>query len=242
MRQSRRHVLLLRHKAGYVNPRETEAASPAALPPRASWRYLPIVYKAIDAHGLLGDGVRFVYVALDEPHKQTVLAFGPGDAIERRARVLLLDRATGLGTDLVVSITEDRIVTQQSIDAANDGHVPMLDQEFEDIEWFLLESPEWLAAMRKRDLDPPNVRAVPLSAGAFGHEDEIGRRVVRVLAFYQYDEADLPWAHPIDGVVAYVDLTARRVTEGDRRDRAARCPPNVASGTPNRTRRRPAPI
>ncbi|MBP1817254.1 primary-amine oxidase [Mycobacterium sp. OAE908] len=171
------------------------------------------VRRIVDVHGLLGESVRFVYTALEEPHKETVLAFSPGDPIERRARVLLLDRATGLGADLVVSITGDRVVTQQSIDAGADGHVPILDQEFEDIEAFLLESAEWLTAMRKRNLNPTDVRAVPLSAGVFGHEDEVGRRVVRVLAFYQYDEADLPWAHPIDGVVAYVDLTARRVTK-----------------------------
>ena len=171
------------------------------------------VRRIVDAHGLLGESVRFVYVALDEPHKKTVLAFSPGDPIERRARVLLLDRATGLGSDLVVSITDDRVVTQQSIDAGTEGHVPILDQEFEDIEAFLLESSEWLDAMKKRNLNPTDVRAVPLSAGVFGHEDEVGRRVVRVLAFYQYDEADLPWAHPIDGVVAYVDLTDRCVTK-----------------------------
>ena len=171
------------------------------------------VRRIVDAHGLLGESVRFVYTALDEPHKDTVLAFRAGDPIERRARVLLLDRATGLGSDLVVSITEDRVVAQQSIDAATEGHVPILDQEFEDIEAFLLESSEWLDAMKKRNLNPTDVRAVPLSAGVFGHEDEVGRRVVRVLAFYQYDEADLPWAHPIDGVVAYVDLTDRCVTK-----------------------------
>lgn len=171
------------------------------------------VRRIVDAQGLLGGSVRFVYTALDEPHKETVLAFSPGDPIERRARVLLLDRATGLGTDLVVSVTGDRVVTQQSIDAGSEGHVPILDQEFEDIEAFLLESAEWLDAMRKRNLNPTDVRAVPLSAGVFGHEDEVGRRTVRVLAFYQYDKADLPWAHPIDGVVAYVDLTARRVTK-----------------------------
>ena len=125
----------------------------------------------------------------------------------------MLDRATGLGTDLVVSITEDRVVAQQSIDAGTEGHVPILDQEFEDIEAYLLESSAWLDAMRKRGLNPRNIRAVPLSAGVFGHEDEVGRRVVRVLAFYQCDDADLPWAHPVDGVVAYVDLTARRVTK-----------------------------
>jgi primary-amine oxidase len=115
----------------------------------------------IDGHGLLGESVRFVYLALDEPHKDAVLAFSPGDPIFRRARVLLLDRATGLGTDLVVSITEDRVVAQQSIDAGTEGHVPILDQEFEDIEAFLLESSAWLDAMRKRGLNPQNIRAVP---------------------------------------------------------------------------------
>lgn len=163
--------------------------------------------------GLLGDDVRFVYLALEEPHKQTVLAFTPGDPIERRARVLLLDRATGKGSDLVVSITEGTIVSQVHIDSEIDGHVPILDQEFEDIESFLLDCPEWIAAMRKRELDPAKVRAVPLSAGVFGHEDEVGKRIVRVLAFYQYDQADLPWSHPIDGVVAYVDLTRRAVVK-----------------------------
>jgi primary-amine oxidase len=59
-----------------------------------------------------------------------------------------------------------------------------------------------MARRCKRGLNPQDVRAVPLSAGEFGHEDEVGRRVVRVLAFYQYDRPT--WAHPIDGVVAYV--------------------------------------
>jgi len=169
------------------------------------------VRRIVDAAGLLGDQVRFVYVALEEPHKDTVLSFANGDPIDRRARVLLLDRATGLGSDLVVSVTQDRVVDSTALDAAADGHVPILDQEFEDIEEFLLDCPEWIAAMTKRGLNPPDVRAVPLSAGVFGHEDEVGHRIVRVLAFYQYDAADLPWAHPIDGVVAYVDLTERRV-------------------------------
>jgi primary-amine oxidase len=171
------------------------------------------VRRIVDDNGLLGAGVRFVYVALDEPHKKTVQAFTAGDPIDRRARVLLLDRATGQGNDLVVSVTNGRIDSSAAVDGSADGHVPILDQEFEDIESFLLECPEWLDAMRKRELEPTNVRAVPLSAGVFGHEDEVGRRIVRVLAFYQYDAADLPWAHPIDGVVAYVDLTQRTVVK-----------------------------
>ncbi|HEY5854674.1 MAG TPA: primary-amine oxidase [Aldersonia sp.] len=167
----------------------------------------------LTAEGLVGDAVRFVYVGLEEPAKATVQAFRCGDPIDRAARVLLLDRATGIGTDLVVSLSENRIVRSTAVDSANDGHVPILDEEFEDIESFLLDSPEWLAAMRKREIEPSQVRAVPLSAGVFGHEDEVGHRIVRVLAFLQSDGADLPWAHPIDGVVAYVDLTMRAVVK-----------------------------
>jgi primary-amine oxidase len=122
------------------------------------------VRRIVDDNGLLGAGVRFVYVALDEPHKKTVQAFKAGDPIDRRARVLLLDRATGQGNDLVVSVTNERIDSSAAVDGSADGHVPILDQEFEDIESFVLDCPEWLDAMRKRELDPASVRAVPLSA------------------------------------------------------------------------------
>lgn len=161
--------------------------------------------------GLLGESVRFVYVALEEPHKQTVLAFRPGDPIERRARVIILDRDSGRGTDLIVSISGAQVVYRHDVDPVTDGQVPVLDEEFGDVEAILMECDEWLAAMRKRGLDPAKVRALPLSAGAFGHEDEVGKRVARVLGFYQFDEADLPWGHPIDGVVAHLDLTAKQV-------------------------------
>ena len=171
------------------------------------------VKETVSAAGLVTEHVRFVYVGLEEPPKSTVLAFRPGEHVERRARVLLLDRATGAGSDHVVSVTERRILGTVAVDAATDGHVPILDEEFEDIESFLLSSFDWIAAMAARGIDPQKVRAVPLSAGVFGHEDEVGHRIVRVLALHQEDEADLPWAHPIDGVVAYVDLTEQRVVK-----------------------------
>lgn len=164
----------------------------------------------IAENGLLSEDVRFVYIALEEPGKAAVLA---GTTADRQANVLLLDRGTGIGTALIVSLGERSIVSSTSIDSSQDGHVPILDEEFDDIEAYLLESPDWLAAMSKRGIHPEKVRAVPLSAGVFGHEDEVGHRMVRVLAFHQEDSADLPWAHPIDGVVAYVNLTQKRVVK-----------------------------
>ena len=169
------------------------------------------VRRIVGAHGLLGESVRFVYAALEEPHKDVVLAFEPGDPIERRARIMLLDRAIGKGTDAIVSITDNAVVYEHTVDPVTEGQVPILDEEFGDIEAMLLACDEWIAAIRKRDLDPEKVRAVPLSAGAFGHADEVGKRVVRVLGFYQYDDADLPWGHPIDGLLATIDVTAKHV-------------------------------
>ncbi len=169
------------------------------------------VRRIVGAHGLLGESVRFVYAALEEPHKDVVLAFRPGDPIERRARIMLLDRAIGKGTDAIVSITDNAVVYEHTVDPVTEGQVPILDEEFGDIEAMLLACDEWIVAIRKRDLDPEKVRAVPLSAGAFGHADEVGKRVVRVLGFYQYDDADLPWGHPIDGLLATIDVTAKHV-------------------------------
>ncbi|MGY1810042.1 primary-amine oxidase [Blastococcus sp. SYSU D00669] len=165
----------------------------------------------VEAAGLLQESSKFVYVGLEEPHKRDVLAWSPGDPVERRLRVLLLDRATGAGRDLTVSVTQRSVVRDEEIDAVADGQVPILDAEFEAIEPILAEDERWVGAMAKRGLDIGQVRAVPLSAGSYFPE-EFGHRIIRVLGFHQADEADLPWAHPVDGVVAYVDVTRGVVT------------------------------
>jgi primary-amine oxidase len=165
----------------------------------------------VEAAGLLEDSTKFVYVGLDEPHKRDVLAWTPGQPVERRVRVLLLDRATGQGRDLTVSIPSRSVVRDVEIDGVADGQVPILDAEFEAIEPILAADERWVAAMAKRGLDVAEVRAVPLSAGSYFPE-EFGSRVVRVLGFHQADPADLPWAHPVDGVVAYVDITRGTTT------------------------------
>ena len=156
--------------------------------------------------GLVQPSTVFVYVGLEEPHKRDVLEFVPGAQVERRLRLLLLDRATGSGRDVLVSVTAGTVVRDTEIDGVADGQVPITDAEFEAIEPILATDEGWLAAMAKRGLDVADVRAVPLSAGSY-YPEEHGHRVVRVLGFHQADPDDLPWAHPVDGVVAYVDIT-----------------------------------
>nr|WP_246314862.1 primary-amine oxidase [Kineococcus aurantiacus] len=159
---------------------------------------------------------RFAYLGLLEPPKPAVLAFTPGDAVERTVRVLLLDTATGTGRDVRVSLSDGRIVSDREVDGAVEGHLPILEEEFGAIEPILNADDRWVSTLASRGLTPADVVTVPLSAG---HYDDIpatdpgAARILRVFAFAQPDPSALPWAHPVDGIVAYVDLSAAKVLQ-----------------------------
>jgi primary-amine oxidase len=100
------------------------------------------------------------------------------------------------------------------LDPRADGRVPIISEDFAVAEEVVRADPGWRAAMARRGLaDVSKVRACPLTAGSFGVAGEDGRRMVRVLAFRQEREHDYVWAHPVDGIAAYVDLIERKVFE-----------------------------
>jgi primary-amine oxidase len=167
----------------------------------------------LERAGLVDDATRFVYVGLHEPDKRDVRAFqqDPSHRVDRRCRMYLLDQPTGQGSRVVISLDDQSIVSNTAVDPVRDGQVSLLDEEFEIADKLVAADESWCAALRRRGIDPAKVRGVPLSAGHFGFEDEIGKRMARVVGFCQEDDKDLPWAHPIDGLVAYVDLTARSI-------------------------------
>jgi primary-amine oxidase len=156
---------------------------------------------------------RFAYVGLEEPHKREVLAYshGTGPRPERQARVMLLDMATGQSTDNIVSLDSESIVSTVDVDLAK-GQMPVLLEEFDAIGPICAEDPRWMEALAARDTTPDKVMCVPLSAGSYGFEEEVGRRIVRVLAFRKDYPEDHPWAHPLEGLCAYVDTADRKIT------------------------------
>ncbi|ACZ32068.1 Amine oxidase (copper-containing) [Xylanimonas cellulosilytica DSM 15894] len=164
--------------------------------------------------GLVQDTTKFVYVGLLEAPKSAVLAWeaGTGSLPARQVRVQLLELATGVQHDVVADVTAGAVVSVEQLDTAEVGQLPILDTEFELIPEIVAASTEWAAALAARGLTPEQVVTVPLSAGVFGHEDEVGKRMARVFAFRMDHPADHPWAHPVDGLVAYVNLTTREVT------------------------------
>jgi primary-amine oxidase len=163
------------------------------------------------AAGLLNGMVRFAYYGLEEPPKDDVLAGDPTTA-DRRLRAFLVNTGTGESTDVVVSLTHHDVVSARTLDPGTDGQMPILDSDFIAVDEIVKADPNWRAAMARRGYeDLSQIRACPITAGAYGVADDDRRRMVRVLAFVQAREHDLAWAHPVDGIAAYVDLIERKV-------------------------------
>jgi primary-amine oxidase len=164
--------------------------------------------------GLLAPTTRFAFLGLEEPAKPEVLGWRPGDPVNRRVRAVLLDVATGKVVDAVVTVTEHEVESVTEVDCASAGQPPILLEEFIAVDEIVKADEGWRAAMARRGItDLDLVRPCPLSAGAFDLAGEEGRRLLRVLSFLQNRPSDHCWAHPIDGVVAYVDLIEKRVIE-----------------------------
>ncbi|KGM14007.1 primary-amine oxidase [Cellulomonas bogoriensis] len=163
------------------------------------------VRELLDGAGLLTATTRFAYLGLEAPRR----CDGPAPS-GRAVRVLLHDVAGATARDVRVSLTAGTVSTRD-LDPVVDGQVPVLDEEFELVEQVLAQDLRWQESLGRRGLSVEEVRVAPLSAGVFGYEDEVGRRVLRGLAFHQQHPRDHAWAHPVDGLVGYVDVLARTV-------------------------------
>ncbi|MEN2739221.1 primary-amine oxidase [Microbacterium sp. X-17] len=164
------------------------------------------------ASGLVTEHTRFTYVMLREPHKRDVLDPDRAPGLHREVEALLLDFSTGAVTQAVADITAGVVVHTRELDPVTEGTAPVLDEEFALVDEIVKADAGWVAALARRGIhDVSTVRTCPLTAGHFDYDDEEGRRMFRVLAFVQQSESDLPWAHPIDGVVAHVDTLSRSV-------------------------------
>ena len=114
---------------------------------------------------------------------------------------------------MTVSVSSGTVISAVELDTAVTGELPVLEEEFEVVEQLLATDERWLKALAGRGLDVSKVRVAPLSAGVFEYPEEKGRRILRGLAFVQDFPEDSAWAHPVDGLVAYVDVVSQEVTQ-----------------------------
>ena len=176
----------------------------------------------IDAAGLITETVRFPAVLPVEPDKKATFAWKPGKPFDRSILYVLLDTATGISHEVVVSVTDEKIVSQTKVksDEHPYGQPPYLFEEYERVDALVKAHPEWQAAMARRGItNVDDIFCAPLAPGYFGFDDEIGRRMIRSLTFLRDNPTDSPWAHPVEGLLVTIDLTKGEVVrvqdEGD---------------------------
>ena len=153
--------------------------------------------------------VRFATVTLNEPAKETVLSFTPGDRIEREAFIVLLDNATAETFEAVISLSDRTVKSWEYIP---DVQPPIMLDEFVECEAAVKANPEFQAAIAKRGItDPDLVMVDPWSAGHYGVQDEEGVRLSRALCWVRANPTDHGYARPIEGVIPVVDLNKMEV-------------------------------
>jgi len=198
-----------------VFPAEAAGGSPHPLDP-LSEAELSAACDIMRTEKSLGPDTRFGFVQLDEPAKADVLAWRPGALLKRRAAATIFDCRTG-ATHLAVVDLETRTVSswrEHPTKTHPYGQPPVIIEEFFKVGEIVKADAGWRRAMKRRGLTDKEVELVqvdPFSAGYLGREVEKGRRLVSAVSYWRSDIKDNGYAHPIEGVVALVDLNENRV-------------------------------
>ena len=153
----------------------------------------------------------FVSVELHEPPKEAVLGHRAGEAFERSAFAVLLDRDSGRCIEAVVSLTRARTECWRVLEGAQPAITP---GETVECERVARACPEFIAALGRRGItDPDLVMIDPWSAGHYGDESasDSGRRLVRALAYARSEPHDNGYARPIENLLTVIDLNRMEV-------------------------------
>jgi primary-amine oxidase len=166
----------------------------------------------------VGKRTRFVLMEVCEPAKDVVAASeAAGGMPPRDVRVMLLDRDArdGDGTtyEVTVRLDDDRVIEWREIA----GVQPLSDvKELAEAEDLLRDDPTFQEALRRRGVtDFSTVQVDAWPGGNFGRPEEQTTRLARCVAFIRPHGEDNEWAHPVDGVVALVDLNRLEVLRVD---------------------------
>jgi primary-amine oxidase len=150
---------------------------------------------------------RFVSVTLHEPPKDQVVFATPDRpplaAVPRQAFVVLLEPRQHLTYEAVVSLTAGSVVSWRSVP---DARAPFTAAECVRCGVVTRADPRIRAGLERRGItDPARVRVEPWGIGTHAAQ-EVGRRVVWTLLFYRDRPDDNPYAKPVHGLHAIVDL------------------------------------
>lgn len=154
------------------------------------------------------DRSRFYSLQLHEPPKSEVLAFRPGDQFRREAFVVIYERSTNQTFEAIVDLRAQTVASWREIRNVQ----PFLMREDSRIATTVVSNdPRWREALLKRGIsDYENVEVDTWAPGWHGFENEAKIRLIRGIPFYRGKGIN-QYSRPIEGLIAHIDLTNRRV-------------------------------
>jgi primary-amine oxidase len=199
------------------NCRENRTRDDGHAPPSRSAE-ITLACDLLKTQKKLSATTRFAFVQVEEPPKKDVLAWKPGKPLMRRAATTVFDTKTGATHVGVVDLDEKKVVSwlEHKTKEYPYGQPPIIIEEFFKVGEIVKKDAGWRKAIKRRGLTDKDIELVqvdPFSSGYFDREIEKGRRLVSAVSYYRAGPKDNGYAHPIEGVVALVDLIEGKVVD-----------------------------
>ncbi len=163
----------------------------------------------VRADPLFRDTMRFYHAQLLEPDKAMMEKFAQGKRIPRHAFFVLHDKAGTI--EMIVSLTKKRVEWLQTQPNAQPA---ITEAEYDSVAEIVKKNARWRRAVKRRGLTDKEIKLVQvdgITCGNFGVAADRGKRLLCGVAYYRASEDDNGYAHPIEGLVAYVDLDAQKI-------------------------------
>jgi len=157
------------------------------------------------AAGRITPQMRLMAYSLHEPPKEVVLAFQVGQPVVREVAVVIRDHERRLTIEALVSLNEEKIRSWQERD---DVQPALTYPEVFAAQQAILGDPSFEEALKRRGItDLASVVLYPWTSGYRSADDaaQLGR-FIRMAAAQVHGAEDNYYAHPIEGVIATVEL------------------------------------
>ena len=201
-------VLALAVLAGCTPETSAEQASPVIshpLDPLTEDEYVQTL-ALLRAAGHVNDASRFSGLDLLDPAKASILAWRPGDDLERVAFAVVKQGSQTF--EAVVDLSNGSVMSWNEI---VDVQSSLLLEEIISVREILSDNDQFVAALSVRGFSIDDVMCAPLTLGNYNIPEHRGRRLVKSPCFVLGDVSN--FTRPIEGLGAIVDLNTREVVE-----------------------------
>ena len=154
----------------------------------------------------------YSYIVLDEPDKEFVINFKPGDSFSRKAKIIGID-SNSKGFEALIDLSNEEVVSIISL-SENAGPTYTMVEIMTAIQ-LTLENEEYQEALKKRGITDLNlIQMDPWPGGGIVNKNiKKGHRALKTISFLKESPDDNAYAKPISGLISHVDITDKCVVE-----------------------------